>query len=273
MAVAVNVQLDTPELQAVAGNAASTYLRRSWSDRMAQGTNFVPRGRPSVTVNYLPDICTYAVDFQAAEGLPTDLTFKPFVIEESFTCSAIGGYTQEQLNDMALSEAAAAFSNALARFTMYGPNGVAGFTDLYQSSGGTVATATTATEALALLTDAYEVRTLGQRGMFHVSPATFTRLDAAGLLRRADGHFETLRGHRVAADSGYLGDPVSGTTRLFASNPVYYAATDLRVRGDYTTFDYEHDDIEALVSGVAIVWYDTSSTVAVDLTATTVPAP
>lgn len=254
------------------GRAADNYLSGDADGvRWTAGLKFVPRGRPRMTSIATSDPCALYT-FVAAEGYESELAFTVFEFQERLTCSAIGGWSQEEISEWTRVEAQAAFSAALAKQAMYGSYGATALPDLYNTRTQ-LANASTALEALAIVEDGLAVRSLGRRMMIHVSPGILTRLVAAGAVTMRNGQWVSPTGHYVVADAGYLPDPVASQSTIFGSAPIHYASNGITLRGDYTTFDFVHDDIEAFASGHAIVWFETAFTVSSTVTGVnTVPA-
>ena len=248
--------IPVPEPQ-LYGRAADIYTEVPMTGEDARwvggGVTYVPLGCPNV--RGVPEDPCVQLTWNAPEGFQNALTFSPFRIEESITCSTLGAWSPEELTQWAKQEARAGYSVALARQVWGGLYGV-GQQNLL---GATVAEVTIGSDlsvvsALAAVDAALGQRLLG-RGLVHMTPDVLVRLWAAQAVMQdlTTGQWLTPTGHRIVADYGYYNSGAGGTAYIFGSGPVYYSTTGWEATQAWKS---THNDYIVYVSAHAVVWFE-----------------
>lgn len=261
--------VDTPELpgRLPRAQALDTYLPFTYQPtqddpnprRWLAGVTFVPRGRPTITVVPAEDPCVVLNSFGQLQGFGTEVTFRPFRLENGIECSSIGGYTPEELQAWIIEETRGMMSYSLARqvWGVGGPN-----PDLRdQADVVTTPGDTTPIGALAAVEAGLNRRLAGRRGMVHMSTDMATRLKAAGAFTPTATGYETVTGHTVVADAGYDGSAPAGLqlgrSWIYGSGPIYFRLDVPNLEGEWwEAFNRVHNDTRAFVAQWGIVLFE-----------------
>lgn len=228
-------------------------------ERWLAGVTFVPRGIATSTIVLTEDPCVLLNSFGTKQGFSDAVTFLPFRVENAVTCSTLGGFTQDQLEDWILTETRSMESYDLARqvWGQGGPN-----PDLRdQADDVTTEGDVTALGALAAVVGGLDRRLKGGRGLIHMTTSMQVRLAAAGGIVLRSGEWQTPAGHRVVADAGYDGSGPTGLTLgsswIYGSGPIYYRMTEPEAPGMWwEAFNRVHNDFVALVERYALAIFD-----------------
>lgn len=248
MAAATTYEI-IPQPPQLWGRAADNYVERDLGDaRWGLDLQIVPAGLPSIR-GFNPDPCV-EIAWATAEGFAAALTWSSFRVDESVTCSTLGAWTPEELNQWALNEGHQVYSAALARQVQYGSYGAQ--RSLSTVAADVTAGAVTPIEALAAVEYGLGQRLLGQ-GMVHMDVGMLTRLQSGGGLRFVDGRWYTASGNIVVADYGYI-SPDSADVYIYGSGIVSYVTNEFRVLE--TGWTPSHNDLTARVTADAMVWFD-----------------
>lgn len=238
------------------GSAADNYVDLNLpDDRWAMtGLETVTFGCP--TVRAVPEYPCQELTWATPEGFSTTSKFLPFRIEESITCSTIGAWSPEELEDWAQREARAIYSAALARQVWGGDytvstsgKTVADITEstLASEADEVTANGTTPLDALASVEYGLGQRLLGQ-GMVHMTVDVLARLKSTGVVERIGEQYFTPSGHIVVADYGYYNNGY-----VYGSGMVGYDTTGFTVNTGWKT---SHNDLIVYVSAYAVVEFE-----------------
>lgn len=219
----------------------------------AVGLQLVPMGCPTTTAGPAADPCAVSFNFAAPDSFQSAVTFKPFRIEESVSCSTIGVWSPEELQQWAESEARATYSVQLARQALYGTFG-ANTSLSAEADDVTVASDLTPVGALAAVEIALGQRLMGS-GMVHVNAGMLTRLKSAGALQFLNGQWYTASGNVVVADYGYYAVQ-GGTDYIYGSGQVHYATTDWTTSIGASVGNGGHNDYYVYVQAWSMVWFE-----------------
>ncbi|MCD6056557.1 MAG: hypothetical protein K0R44_29 [Thermomicrobiales bacterium] len=230
------------------------------SDRWLAGVTFVPRGiSTSVNLTPLEDPCiTLENSFGTVQGFEAPATFLPFRVENAITCSALGGFTQNELEQWILDETRSVESFDLAKqvWGLGGPN-----LDLRDQADVITTGDVTPLGALSAVVGGLDRRLKGRRGLIHMSTAMLVRVVAAGAVTFRNGQYETAGGHRIVADAGYDGSApagqILGQSWIYGSGPVYYRMSPPEAPGLWwESFKRSHNDFVAQVVRYGLFAFD-----------------
>lgn len=229
------------------------------TNRWLAGVTFVPHGVGTSVLVQTEDPCVQLLNsFAARQGFGDPVTFLPFRIDNSITCSMLGGFTQEQLEMWILEETRSLESYDLAKQVW----GTGGPNPTLRNTADVVTTAdVTPVGALAAVVSGMSRRLKGSRGLVHVTPDMLVWLQAAGAVRTVSGHFEVAAGHRLVADDGYDGSGPAGlalgTSWIYGSGPVYAKLSSPQDPAEWwESFNEIHNDFNAQVSRYGIYVFE-----------------
>jgi hypothetical protein len=248
MAAATTYQIPTVFPQRY-GRAADLYLNPDLGDaRWTLDMQVVPAGIPTIR-GFNPDPCV-EITWALGENFTAADTWTSFRLDESVTCSTLGAWSMDELNEWALREGRNVFSAALARHVQTGAYGAA--KSLAAEADDVTAGSVTPTDALAAVEYGLGQRLMAQ-GMVHMDVAMLTRLASAGAIRLIDGVWYTASGNIVVSDYGYVsGD--GADVYIYGSGFVSYVTSGWRTLE--TGWNPVHNDAVARVTTDVIAWWD-----------------
>lgn len=230
-------------------------------NRWLAGVTFVPHGVGTSVLVQTEDPCVQLLNSFALaqrQGFASTVTFRPFRIDNSITCSMLGGFTQDQLERWILEETRSLESFDLAKQVW----GTGGPNPTLRNQADDVSTSdVTPVGALSAVVGGLARRLKGAKGMVHVSPDMLVRLMSAGAVRIAGDHFETAAGHVVVADDGYDGSApaglAAGQSWIYGSGPVYFKLSQPEDQGEWwEAFNAVHNDFNAFVARYGIYVFE-----------------
>lgn len=264
MAFANSVDYRIPTLRPqLWGRAVDNYVDLNLPDDrwMLSKLESVPMGCP--TLRAFPEDPCIQVTWGVPEAIQTPTTtFSPFRIEESITCSTLGAWSPDELQEWATKEAQAIYSAALARQVWGGLYTAGASTLASEADDVTSPTGTTPMDALSAVEYGLGQRLFGQ-GMVHVTVDVLTRLRSAGVLTLLDGRYYTPSGNIVVADYGYYN---TGSAFIYGSGMVGYDTHGWEVT---TGWVRNHNDYVVYVNTWAVVEFEPCAVVKAATSVTT----